>query len=62
MKTQIIQLESHDDIISIRDKMGWSQTSRILLVWPEKKTQPALDLVKLLAIAVSRFSISACQQ
>jgi hypothetical protein len=36
MKTQIIQLESHDDVISTRDKMGWSQTSRILLVWPEK--------------------------
>jgi hypothetical protein len=36
MKTQIIQLEPHDDVISTRDKMGWSQTSRILLVWPEK--------------------------
>jgi len=36
MKTQIIQLEPHDDVISTRDKMGWSQTSRILLVWPDK--------------------------
>lgn len=35
MKTQIIQLEPHDDIISARDKMGWGQTSRILLIWPE---------------------------
>jgi hypothetical protein len=34
MKTQILQLEPHDDVISTRDKMGWSQTSRILLVWP----------------------------
>jgi hypothetical protein len=36
MKTQIIQLEPHDDVISTRDKMGWSQTSRILLVWPSR--------------------------
>ncbi len=36
MKTQIIQLEPHDDIDSARDKMGWGQTSRILLVWPAR--------------------------
>lgn len=36
MKTQIIQLDKNDDYISIRDKMSWSQTSRILLVWPSK--------------------------
>ena len=36
MKTQLIQLDPSDDVISVRDKMGWSQTSRILLVWPEK--------------------------
>jgi hypothetical protein len=49
MKTQIIQLESHDDVISTRDKMGWSQTSRILLVWPEKGKilSRRLDLVVL---------------
>lgn len=35
MKTQLIQLDPADDVISVRDKMGWSQTSRILLVWPE---------------------------
>ena len=34
MKTQLIPLESHDDIISIRDKMSWAKTPRILLVWP----------------------------
>ena len=34
MKTQLILLESHDDIISIRDKMSWAKTPRILLVWP----------------------------
>jgi hypothetical protein len=34
MKTQIIQLHKNDDHISVRDKMSWSQTGRILLVWP----------------------------
>ena len=36
MKTQIIQLHKNDDNISVRDKMSWSQTGRILLVWPGK--------------------------
>ena len=34
MKTQIIRLEPHDDAVSVKDKMGWGQTPRILLVWP----------------------------
>ncbi len=37
MKTQIIQLEPHDDHISIRDKMNWSKTPRILLVFPRRR-------------------------
>jgi hypothetical protein len=36
MKTQVLQLEPHDDAISTCDKLGWSQTGRILLVWPRK--------------------------
>ncbi len=46
MKTQIIQLEPHDDHISIRDKMNWSKTPRILLVLPRrhKFDLNALDL------------------
>jgi hypothetical protein len=36
VKTQIIQLEEHDDTISVKDKMDWSQTPRVLLVWPER--------------------------
>ena len=32
MKTQIIQLDKDDDYISVRDKMNWSQTRRILLI------------------------------
>ena len=37
MKTQIIQLEPHDDHISIRDKMNWSKTPRILPIFPRRK-------------------------
>jgi len=36
VKTYIIQLESHDDVISVRDKMGWSKAPRILLIWPRR--------------------------
>lgn len=49
MKTQIIQLEAHDDVISTRDKMGAGQAKRILLVWP-RRSRPVhrkLDLVML---------------
>jgi hypothetical protein len=35
MKTRIITLESHDDLISVRDRMSWAKTPRILLVWPK---------------------------
>lgn len=35
MKTQILHLEEHDDLISTRDKLGWRQTGRILLVLPK---------------------------
>ena len=46
MKTQIITLESHDDLISVRDKLSWAKTPRILLVWPkyEDVTLRLLDL------------------
>ena len=46
MKTQIITLESHDDLISVRDKFSWAKTPRILLVWPkyEKVSLRILDL------------------
>ena len=36
MKIQLIRLEEHDDIISARDKLGWGQTGRVVLVWPER--------------------------
>ena len=49
VKTQIIQLEAHDDTISVRDKMDWSQTPRALLVWPERGSvlRARLDLILL---------------
>ena len=37
MKTQLIPLESHDDLISLRDRMSWAKTPRILLVWPKER-------------------------
>ncbi len=36
MKTQVIQLDTHDDVTSIRDKMSWAKTPRILLVYPRR--------------------------
>jgi hypothetical protein len=36
VKTQIIQLEPYDDTISVKDKLGWSQTGRVALVWPAR--------------------------
>jgi len=49
VKTQIIQLEPHDDTISVKDKMDWSQTPRVLLEWPDegKILRNRLDLVLL---------------
>ncbi len=35
MKTTVIQLEPHDDLISARDKMSWCRSGRILLVFPD---------------------------
>ena len=34
MKTQIVYLEPHDDLNSVRDKLNWTQASRVILVWP----------------------------
>lgn len=36
MKTYIVQLEDHDDILSARDKITWAKAGRVLLVWPRK--------------------------
>ena len=34
MKLQIIQLEAYDDVISVRDRLSFVNTERVLLVWP----------------------------
>ncbi len=46
MKTQVIQLDPHDDVTSIRDRMAWAKTPRILLVYPRRSRvlRRALDL------------------
>ena len=36
MKTQVIKLDSHDDAVSVHDKMSWAKTERILLVFPRR--------------------------
>jgi hypothetical protein len=36
VKEQILHLDPHDDFNSARDKMGWAQTQRVLLVWPKQ--------------------------
>ena len=50
MKTQILQLEPDDDILSARDKIGWVQTGRVILVWPKRGRilSRRLDLILLL--------------
>jgi hypothetical protein len=55
MKTYVIQLEQHDDLISVRDKMSWAKSPRILLIWPPHKQANIrpLDMVLLKRHAAS---------
>jgi len=46
VKTQIITLETHDDLISVRDRLSWAKTPRVLIVWP-KYAKVALRFVDL---------------
>jgi hypothetical protein len=50
VKIQIIQIEPYDDTISVKDKMGWGQTGRVVLVWPTRGRllDRRLDLVLIL--------------
>src|SRR4051794_19234287 len=34
MKLQVIQLEAHDDVTSVRDRLSFVKSDRVLLVWP----------------------------
>jgi hypothetical protein len=49
MKIQIFHLEKHDDFITVRDKLNWVKTTRVVLVLPQKTSILArkLDLVLL---------------
>jgi hypothetical protein len=50
MKTAILTLDLHDDLISIRDKLAWAKSPRILLVWPlrrRRKVEAPLVLSRL---------------
>jgi hypothetical protein len=55
MKTYILKLEAHDDVISTRDKMAWGKQARIVIVFPERGEilQRRLDLVLLQRCAKS---------
>lgn len=44
MKTHVIQLDSNDDFISIRDKISWVKAPRILIVWPDSGRIRLLDM------------------
>lgn len=35
MKTTIIELEEHDDIITVQDRLTWAKSPRVVLVWPD---------------------------
>lgn len=35
MKTTLIQIDPHDDLISIKDKMTWAKSQRLLLFFPK---------------------------
>ncbi len=43
MKEQIIRLEPDDDVVSVRDKLGWVRARRVLLVFPDDPRQPILQ-------------------
>mgnify|MGYP005848084793 CR=1 FL=1 len=47
MKQQVIQLERHDDVDSVRDRLSFIQADHVLLVWPDRGAilQRKLDLV-----------------
>lgn len=37
MNTFLIELQEHDDRISLRDRLNWAKTRRILLLWPRHR-------------------------
>lgn len=48
MKTTIIQLETHDDYVTVRDRLAFAKSERVVLIWPEEGILTRLlDLVLL---------------
>ena len=56
MKTTLIQIDPHDDLTSIKDKMTWSKSARMLLFFPSGyplfQTDLALSLIQRYSIAL----------
>jgi hypothetical protein len=50
MKTDVIHLEDFDDIDSIRDRLEWSKSDRIVLVWP-KRGEIEINQVEMILLA-----------
>ncbi len=48
-QVEIIQLEPHDDVVSVRDRLSFTESRRVLLVWPPtgRVLNRKLDLVLL---------------
>lgn len=49
MKTQVIRVEPFDDVLSVGDKMAWTQAQRIILILPSRRAPrfSQLDWVRL---------------
>ncbi len=58
MKTLVIQLDRSEDTGSIRDKVTWGKSSRVLLVWPTNYVvfDRKIDLVAIKRICTSQGS------
>lgn len=59
MKTHVIQLETTDDLVSIRDKMSWAKTQRILLVWSARRRRARLSEIDLTVLNRHAVSLGA---
>jgi hypothetical protein len=55
VKTSVVQLETHDDYLSVRDRLNWIKGGRVLLIWPKRarSLERRLDLVLLQHYAAS---------
>ncbi|MBM4424532.1 MAG: hypothetical protein FJ030_14285 [Chloroflexi bacterium] len=56
MKEQIIFLDSHDDFHSARDKIGWVQTDRVLLVLPQRRVKKRIFARQLDLLLIQRHA------